>query len=107
MCACRGECYRWCVVYKATCKLCGDFYVNTQNTLKIMEQHLQDVTPKVIHNKNSDSFAAHYVKHFTQKPSPQKCCKIMSFEIIYAVNPICSMKTWGKSSCTLCIKERI
>ena len=34
MCAYKGECYRWCVVYKATCKSCGDFYVNTQNTLK-------------------------------------------------------------------------
>ena len=32
-----------------------------------MEQHFQDVAQKVANNKNSDSFAAHFTKHFTQK----------------------------------------
>ena len=72
-----------------------------------MEQHLQDVPPKVMHNKNLESFAAHFAKHFTQKPIPQKWCEIMSFGIISAVNYICSMKTWGESSCKMCIKEII
>ena len=72
-----------------------------------MEQHFQDVAQKVTNNKNSESFAAHFAKHFTQKPSPQECREIMSFDIISTVNPICSMKTWGKFSCTLRIKERI
>ena len=52
-----------------------------------MEQHFQDVAPKVVNNKNSDSFAAHFAKQFMQKPSPQECRKIMSFDIIYTVNP--------------------
>ena len=39
--------------------------------------------------------------------SPQECRKIMSFDIISTVNPIGSMKTRGKSSCTQCMKERI
>ena len=72
-----------------------------------MEQHFQDVAQKVVNNKNSDSFAAHSAKNFTRKPSPQECREIMSFDIISTVNPIGSMKTWGKSSCTLCMKERI
>ena len=72
-----------------------------------MEQHFQDVAQKVANNKNSDSFAAHFAKHFTQKPSPQQCREIMSFGILSTVSPIGSMKTWGKSSCTLFIKERI
>ena len=72
-----------------------------------MEQHFQDVAQKVTNNKNSDSFADHFAKHFTRKPNPQECHKIMSFDIISTVNPIGSMKTWGKSSCTLCMKERI
>ena len=72
-----------------------------------MEQHFQDVAQKVANNKNSDSFAAHFATHFTRKPSSQECRKIMSFYIISTVNPIGSMKTWGKSSCTLCMKERI
>ena len=70
-----------------------------------MEQHLQYVPPKVMHNNNLESFAAHSAKHFTQKPIPQRCCEIMSFDIISAVNHICSMKTLGKSPCKLCIKE--
>ena len=47
-CAYGGECQRCCVIYKVTCKCCGDFYVgNTQNTLKKrMEQHFQDVAQK-------------------------------------------------------------
>ena len=60
-----------------------------------------------MNDKNSYSFAAHLAKHFTQKPSPQECHEIMSFGILSKVNPIGSMKTWGKSSCTLCMKERI
>ena len=72
-----------------------------------MQQHFQDGAQKVANDKNRDSFDAHFAKHFTQKPSPQECRKIMSFNILPTVNPIGSMKTWGKSSCTLCMKERI
>ena len=53
-----GECRRCCVIYKLMCKWCRDFYVgNTQNTLKIMKQHFQDVVQKFTNNKNSESFA--------------------------------------------------
>ena len=31
----------------------------------------------------------------------------MYFDILSTLNPIGSMKTWGKLSCTLCMKERI
>ena len=72
-----------------------------------MEQHFQDVAQKVANNKNSDSFAAHFAKRFTQKPSPQECREIISFGMLSTVNPIGSMKTWGKSSYRLCMKERI
>ena len=35
MCAYRGKCCRYCVVYKVKFKCCGDFYAgNTKNTLK-------------------------------------------------------------------------
>ena len=76
-----------------------------------MEQHFQDVAKKVTNNNNSDSFAAnfaaHFAKIFTQKPSPQQCVKIMSSNILSTVNHIGSMKTWGKLSCTICMKEII
>ena len=37
----------------------------------------------------------------------KQCRDIMSLEIISTVNHIGSMKTWGKSSCTLYMKERM
>ena len=76
-----------------------------KHSKKRMEQHFQHVAQKVANDKNLDYFAAHFAKHFTQKPSPQQCREIMSFDIISTVNPIGSMKTWGKSCCTLCMKE--
>ena len=69
-----------------------------------MEQHFQDIAQKVANNKNSNSFTVSFAKHFTQKPSPQECRKIMSFGILSTVNPIGSMKTWGKLSFPLCMK---
>ena len=72
-----------------------------------MEQHFQDVAQKFMKDKNSEYFSYHFAKNFTQKRSPQKCRKIMSFDILSTVNPIDSMKIWGKSSCTLSMKERI
>ena len=60
-----------------------------------------------MNDKNSESFAAHFAKHFTQKPSPQQCRKIMSFGIITTVDSIGSMENWGKLSCKLCMKERV
>ena len=69
-----------------------------------MKQHFQNVARKVANNENSDSFETQIPKHFTQDPSPQQCLQIMSFGILSTVNPIGSMKTWGKFSCTLCMK---
>ena len=69
-----------------------------------MEQHFQDVAQKVMHDKNLYSLDAHFAKHFMQKPSPQQYRKIMSFGILYTINPTGSMKTWVKSYCTLCKK---
>ena len=108
-CTYGGEYRRCCVIYKVTCKCCVDFYVgNTPNNFKKrLKQHFQDVAQKVANNKNSDYFAPHFAKHFTQKTCSQECREIMSFDIVYTVNPKGSMKTWSKLSCTLCMKERI
>ena len=69
-----------------------------------MDQHFQDVDQKVMNDKNQDSFAGQFAKPFTQKPSPQKCHKILSFDILYTVKIEGSMKTWVKLSCALCMK---
>ena len=105
ICAYKSECRIFFVIYKITYKYCGGLYVgNTQNKLKIMEQHFQYVAKKLIHDNNSYSFAAHYVRHFKRKPIPQEYCDIMSFGIISTVNFIGSMKSWGGLSCSICKK---
>ena len=68
-CAYEGDCRICCVVYKVTCKLCFSVYVgNTQNNLKkLMEIFFQDVAPREQHDKNLNTFAAHFAQHFDQK----------------------------------------
>ena len=78
-----------------------------KHSKKRMEQHFQDVAQKVAHNENSEYFDAHFTNYFTQKTSPQQWREIISFGILSTVSPIGSMKTSGKSSCTLCMEERI
>ena len=80
----------------------------TQNTLKKRtEQHFHDVSQKLQHNKTLDTFAAHFDQHFDQNPTPKQCHEIMILETLSTANPIGLMKTWNKSSCTLCMKERL
>ena len=55
---------------------------------KKMEQHVQDVAQKVQHDKNSDTFVAHFAQHFDQKPTPQQCHEIIKSGIWSKVNPI-------------------
>ena len=59
---------------------------------------------KSMNDENLHSFAGHFAKRFTQKPSPQQCHKIMFFGILSTVNPLGSMKTWGQLSCAPCMK---
>ena len=106
-CAYGGERRACCVVYKVPLRLCISAYVgNTQNTpKKRRQQNFQDVAQKVQHDKNPDSFAAHFAQHFNQKPTPQQCLEIMKPEILSTVKFIGSLKTWSKYSCKLCMKE--
>ena len=77
----KGECRIFCVVYKVTCKYCGNFHIgNTQKHTDKKDIHFQNLSQKVIQDKNSDSFDVYFAKYFTQKPIPQKCHKIASFK---------------------------
>ena len=67
-----GECRLCYVVYNVICKICILVYVgNTQNNIKIMEQHFQDVAQKIQHDENSDTFAAHFSQYLNPKLTPQ------------------------------------
>ena len=55
----KGEFHKICVVYKVTCKGCGNLYVvNTQNKLKMEWSNFEDVAQKLMHDNNPDPFAA-------------------------------------------------
>ena len=72
-----------------------------------MEHHFQDVAQKAHHDKNSDTFADCFARHFDQKLTPQQFCEIIKLENLSMVNPIGSMKNWSKFSCKLCMKQRL
>ena len=109
LCAYKGNCRRKCIVYEVTCKLCNNCYVgNTQQTFKDrMNGHFNDVQKLVCKKVQSDSFARHFAKHFTTKPSPKKLRDILDFEVLWAANPISAVRSFGKLSCSLCMAERL
>ena len=83
--------------------VCGK---ESKHPKKRMEQNIQDVAQKVQHDKNSYTFAAHFAQHLDQK-NPTTVPWNNETRDFFKVNPIGLMKTWSKSSCTLCMKEKI
>ena len=53
-----------------------------------------------------DSFVAHF-PNILQNPNPRQWCIIMYFGKLYTVKLKGLVKTWGKFSPILCIKERV
>ena len=57
-----------------------------------------------------DSFAAHFAKHFKgsdMDASVGSVRKLVDVEILWQGDPIKCMKSFGKKTCALCMKERI
>jgi len=99
------------VVYKATCKCCGMYYLGcTQNSPKNrFTQHLNQVKNLVEKGKRTTSFADHFASHFkhTNQVTVGEIREILTVEIVWKGNPIGCMKTLGKKTCALCMRERI
>jgi hypothetical protein len=107
-----GECRKSCVVYKVTCRLCGDFYIgNTQQKMKNCQgQHLHDVKKLVQTGVWSDSFANLFAKHCKEdniKQTNKNLRRVMKLQILWQTNPISAMQTFGCLNCVLCMRERI
>ena len=58
--------------------------------------------------QKSDSFASHFAQHFEPGETIKPCQvrEIMQVEILWQGKPISCMKTFGKNSCSLCMRER-
>ena len=108
-CPYKGDCRRACIIYDAKCRICQESYVgNTQNYYKKrFNGHFADVQKKVILGEKSDSFANHFARHFSKKPSPSELREMIDFSVIWQGNAIQLSKTFGKSSYKLCMMERL
>ena len=113
-CVWRGGCKVKNIVYKATCKQCGKFYIgNTQNKAKLrFTQHYASVGKKLKKGISDSRYAKHwascYVKRYGTKV--YDVCKVRDMthhEIIYEANPLTAVKTYGRNGCRLCMEERL
>ena len=110
-CVYNNQCKVPCVVYKATCIKTGAIYIgNTQQYFKDrMKGHYQDVRNLVRHNVLSDSFARFFARNFKTKSQIKagEVCKLVDMRVLWEGNPITLSKSFGKSTCRLCMKERM
>ena len=80
------------------------YYIgSTQNAVKdrCAYQHAGDVCNLVNRDIQSDSFADHFAKHFTDDQGVKRSDvrKHMSVDILWEGNPITCMKTYGTNHC--------
>ena len=107
-----GVCRLPIVIYKITCKLTNKIYIgNTQqNFKKRMAGHFQDVKKLMEKGVSSDSYAKHFAGIWPRGatlPSPGMQRNLIKCNILWQGNPISVVKTFGKSICTLCNRERM
>ena len=74
-----------------------------------MNQHFSETRSLVSKNLTSDTFAKHFVTHFTkgEKITTKDVRDKVSIEILWKGNPITCVKSFGKINCSLCMKERL
>ena len=108
-CPYKSDCRRACIIYDTKCRICQESYVgNTQNYYKKrFNGHFADVQKKVVLGEKSDSFANHFARHFSKKPSPSELWEMIDFSIIWQGNAIQLSKMFGKSLCKFCMMERL
>jgi hypothetical protein len=100
------------VIYKITCKMTNKIYIgNTQqNFKKRMTGHFQDVRTLMGKGVHSDSYARHFAGIWprgAEIPTPGMQRDLIKCNILWKGNPISVVKTFGKSTCALCNRERM
>ena len=73
--------------------MCDAIYIgNTeQKVKKIMDGHLSDLLRLLNNGQKSDSFAAHFVRHFNYNSLRTYLRKYMAFKVVKYINPIDAM----------------
>ena len=71
-----------------------------------MEGHFDDVKHFFRKGETKDTFAKHFVRHFSKKPSNAEVRKLCSFKILQNVNPFSFCKSAKTYGCRLCLAEK-
>ena len=89
--------------------MCDAIYIgSTQQTFKkIMDGHFSDLQLLLKNGQKLDSFADHFVQHFTTTMSCTDLRKYMTFKVVKQINLIGTMKTFTKPNYNLCMQERL
>ena len=89
------------------CKSCDEINIcNTPQKFKnMMDGHFSDVQYLLKTGQKSDSFAAHYNKHFKSTRSNMNLCMCMTFKVSKQIKPTVSIKTLTKPNCSICTEE--
>ena len=107
-CAYNGRCNQSILVYEVTCKKTGKKYIgsNQQKFKKIIEGHYNDVRLWFRKGFRTDSFARHFSRFFTAKPTAGQIRSICDFKIIQSVILFSFSKNIRSYSCKLCMAEK-
>ena len=89
--------------------MCDAIYIgNTHQTFnKRMDGQFSDLKRLLKNGQKSESFAAHFVQHFNNTTPRTDLRKCITFKVIKQLNPIGAMKTFTKTYCNICMKERL
>ena len=72
-----------------------------------MDSHFSDILRILKNGQKSDSFSAHFERHFNTTTSRTDLRKYMTFKVVKQLNPIGAMKIFTKPNCNLCMRERV
>ena len=92
------------LTYEVKFSLLDSIYIgNTQQTSKkIMDGHFSDVQRLLKNGQKSDSFDAHFEKHFKFTKSLTNLCKCMIFKVVKHFNTIGAITSLTKPNFNLC-----
>ena len=92
------------IVYKATCKQCGKFYIGvSQNKAKLrFTQHYSSVGKKSEKEISNSRYAKHFVSCYVKRYGTKvydvnKVRDMTMHEILFEANPLTAVKTYGKN----------
>ena len=82
VCAYKGMCNQSVIIYQVTCRNSGKIYIgSTQQKFKErMEQHFDDVRLWFRKGQRTDTFARHFSRYFSKKPTAGEIRSLCDFK---------------------------